>query len=84
MENVNAAPKPWYRKWWVILIAVLVVGYAINRKGQKSVKAKAPQEAVQEKKIHRCGRTWNGQTHTFYGQYGDYCSGRCYEELYPN
>lgn len=34
--------------------------------------------------IHRCGRTWNGKPDKTYGIYGNYCSERCYADLYPN
>ena len=33
---------------------------------------------------HRCGRTWDGKLDSTYGIYGDYCSERCYADLYPN
>ncbi len=33
---------------------------------------------------HRCGRMWNGELDATYGSYGDYCSERCYTDLYPN
>jgi hypothetical protein len=84
MENVNTEAKPWYKKWWVLLIVIVVVGYAINNKGDKPRSSNAPQNTIPEKKIHRCGRTWSGQRHSVYGQFGDYCSERCYVEFYPN
>ncbi len=46
--------KPWYKKWWVITIAVLAVLYAIGSSGDESTKTAddqpEPKTAVEEAK----------------------------------
>jgi hypothetical protein len=86
MDAQIPSNKPWYKKWWVLLIALAVIGFVMNNRSSSKPKTNVNpyQYNTSEKKIHRCGRTWKGERDRVYGVYGDYCCELCYLENYPN
>ena len=84
MESPTIKAKPWYKKWWMLLIIAAIIGITVNYSNKRKRKGNGInyQQVTPEKKIHRCGRTWNGRVDRVVGVYGDYCCEECYLENY--
>jgi len=67
-----------------IIVSVIILSCKENTSNKSNSNLNTSDHNDKTEMIHRCGRTWNGDRDATYGVYGDYCSLRCYGDLYPN
>ena len=68
----------------VLLVSFIVIGCREKPSSKSNNNSNTSVSSEKTQMSHRCGRTWNGEPDKTYGIYGDYCSERCYADLYPN
>lgn len=67
-----------------IIVSFIIISCKENMSNKSNNNLNTSEYNDKTEMIHRCGRTWNGERDITYGAYGNYCSERCYADLYSN